>query len=58
LTGSGTPEAIAAVEAIVKDIRRVTVHEIAAHLDINDGSTHHIVHDVLQFLNPLAYYFL
>jgi ribosomal protein S25 len=44
-----TPEAIAAVEAIVKDNRRVTVHEIAAHLDISDGSAHHIIHDVLQF---------
>jgi hypothetical protein len=44
-----TPEAIAAVKAIVKDNRRVTVHEIAAHLDISDGSAHHIVHDVLQF---------
>ena len=28
-----TPEATAAVEAIVKENRRVTVHEIAAHLD-------------------------
>jgi len=44
-----TPEAIAAVEAIVKDNRCVTVHEIAAHLDMSDGSAHHIVHDVLQF---------
>jgi Mlc titration factor MtfA (ptsG expression regulator) len=43
-----TPEAIAAVEAIVKDNRRVTVHEIAAHLDMSDGSAQHIVH-VLQF---------
>jgi len=44
-----TPEAIAAVEAIVKENRRVTVHEIAAHLDMSHGSAHHIVHDVLQF---------
>ena len=44
-----TPEAIAAVEAIVKENRRVTVHEIAAHLDMSHGSEHHIVHDVLQF---------
>jgi len=44
-----TPEAIAAVEPIVKDNRRVTVHEIAAHMDMSDGSAHHIVHDVLQF---------
>ena len=33
-----TPEAIAAVEAIVKDNSRVTVHEIAAHLDMSVGS--------------------
>ena len=43
-----TPEAIAAVEAIVKENRRVTAHEIAARLDMSHGSTHHIVHDVLQ----------
>jgi hypothetical protein len=29
-----TPEAIAAVEAIVKENRRVAVYEIAAHLDM------------------------
>jgi len=44
-----TPEVIAAVEAIVKENRCVTVHEIAAHLDMSHGSAHHIVHDVLQF---------
>ena len=44
-----TPEAIAAVEAIVKENRRVTAHEIAARLDMSHGSAHHIVHDVLQF---------
>ena len=44
-----TPEAIAAVEAIMKENRRVTVNEIAAHLDMSHGSAHHIVHDVLQF---------
>jgi len=40
-----TPEAISAVEAIVKENRRVTVNEIAAHLDMSHGSAHHIVHD-------------
>jgi hypothetical protein len=30
-----TPEVIAAVDAIVKENRRVTVHEIAARLDIS-----------------------
>jgi len=45
-----TPEAIAAVEAIVKENRRVTVNEKAAHLDVSHGSAHHIVHDVLQYL--------
>jgi len=44
-----TPEATAAVEAIVKENRRVTVNEIAAHLDMSHGSAHHIVHDILQF---------
>jgi len=44
-----TPEAIAAVEALVKENRRVTVHEIASHVDMSHGSAHHIVHDALQF---------
>jgi len=44
-----TPEAIAAVEAIVKENRCVTVNEIAAHVDMSHGSAHHILHDVLQF---------
>jgi len=44
-----TPEAIAAVVAIVKENRRVTVNEIASHLDMSHGSAHRIVHHVLQF---------
>ena len=44
-----TPEAIAAVEAIMDENRCVTVNEIAAHLDMIHGSAHHIVHHVLQF---------
>jgi len=42
---SVTPETTAAVEAILRENRRVTVNEIAAHLDISHGSAHHIVHD-------------
>jgi hypothetical protein len=37
-----TPEAIAAVEAIMKENRRVTV---AAHIDMRHGSAHRIVCD-------------
>jgi len=44
-----TPAVTAAIEAIVKENRRVTVHEIAAHMDMSHGSAHHIVHDVLRF---------
>jgi hypothetical protein len=44
-----TPEANAAVETIVKENCRVTVNEIAAHLDMSHGSPHHNVHDFLQF---------
>jgi predicted transcriptional regulator len=40
-----TPEATAAVEAIVKENHRVTVNEIAAHLDMSHASAHHIVHN-------------
>jgi DNA-binding IclR family transcriptional regulator len=50
-----TPEAIAAVEAIVKANRRVTVNEIAAHLDMSHGSAHYIVHDFLQFRKYLIF---
>jgi predicted transcriptional regulator len=45
-----TPEANAAVETIVKENHRITVNEIAAHLDMSHGSAHHIIHDFLQFL--------
>ena len=44
-----TPQAIVAVEAIVKENRRITVNEMAARLDMGHGAAHHIVHDVLQF---------
>jgi len=37
------PEAIAAVETIVKENRRVTVNEIAGHLNMSHGSAHHII---------------
>jgi len=40
-----TPEAIATAEVIVKENRRVTVNEIAAHLVVSHGSAHHIVRD-------------
>jgi len=40
-----TPEAIAADGAIVKENRRVTVNEIAAHLDMSHGSAQNIVHN-------------
>jgi len=35
-----TPEAIDAVEAIMKENHRVTVNEINAHLDMSHGSAH------------------
>ena len=50
-----TPEAIAAVEAIVKENCHVTVIEIAARLDMSHGSAHHIVHDVLQIKKYLIF---
>jgi hypothetical protein len=50
-----TPEAIAAVEAIVKENRHVTVNETAAHLDMSHGSAHYIVHDFLQFHKYLIF---
>jgi len=44
-----TSEAIAAVEAMVRENRCVTVNEIAAHMVKSKGSAHRIVHDILQF---------
>jgi hypothetical protein len=44
-----TPEAIAADEAIVKENRRVTVNEMAGHLDMGHGSAHRVVHDVIMY---------
>jgi len=38
-----TQGAIAAVEAIVKENRRVTVNETVTYLDMSHGSAHHIV---------------
>jgi len=40
-----TREANAAVEAIVKENRRITVNEITAHVDMSHGSAHRIVRD-------------
>ena len=40
-----TPEAIAGVEAIMKENCRITVNETAAHLDMSHGSAHHVVRD-------------
>jgi hypothetical protein len=48
-----TPEAIAAVETVVKENRCVTVNETAAYLDMSHGSAQHIVCDVLQFYKYL-----
>jgi hypothetical protein len=50
-----TTEVIAAVEAIVKENRRVTVNEVTAHLDMSYGSAHHIVRDVLHFHKYLLF---
>jgi flavin-binding protein dodecin len=48
-----TPEAIAAVEATMKEIRHVAVNDRAAHLDMSHGSAYQIVLDFLQFLKYL-----
>jgi hypothetical protein len=49
-----TPEATAAVEAIMKENHGVTVNEIAAHLDRSHGSAHHIVYDFSAVLQDAA----
>ena len=50
-----TPDAIASVEAIVKENHCVTVNEIAAHLDMSHGSAHRIVNEFLQFHKYLIF---
>ena len=37
-----TPEAVAGIQAIVKENRRVTLNEIAARLDMSHGSAAYI----------------
>jgi hypothetical protein len=48
-----TPEAIAAVEATIKEIHRIAVNNRAAHLDMSHGSAYQIVLAFLQFLKYL-----
>ena len=50
-----TPETIAAVEAIGKENRRVTVNEITTYLDISHGSAHHIVRDFCSYASYMRY---
>jgi ribosomal protein S25 len=45
-----TPEVIAAVEAIMKENRCVTVNEIAAHLDMSHGLARRIVYEFSEVL--------
>jgi len=47
-----TPEATATAEAIVKENRRVTVNDIAAHLAMSHGSVHNIVRDSFIRIQP------
>jgi len=44
-----TEDNIAAVENVIRGKRRVTVKEVASLLDISVGSTHHIIHNELEF---------
>lgn len=43
-----TPNAIAAVEALLKEYRCIKVDDIAIRMEVGEGSAHHIVRDVLQ----------
>jgi hypothetical protein len=44
-----TPENIAAVKALIRKNRQVTVDEIDTIVDLSHSSAHHIIHDVFQF---------
>ena len=44
-----TPEAVQAVEGLIRSDRRVTLDEIATSLDISHGTVHTIVHEKLHF---------
>ena len=44
-----TPEAVQAVEDLIKSDRRVTLDEIATKLDISHGTVYAIVHEKLHF---------
>jgi histone-lysine N-methyltransferase SETMAR len=44
-----TPNAIATVERVLRENRRVTIDKVAGELKISHGSAHHIIHDMLQY---------
>jgi histone-lysine N-methyltransferase SETMAR len=44
-----TPNAIAAVERVIRENGWVTIDEVAGELKISHGSSHHMIHDVLQY---------
>jgi hypothetical protein len=50
-----TREVTAAVETIMKENGRVTVNEIAAHLDISHGTARRVVCDVLHLYMYLMF---
>ena len=45
-----TPEAVQAVEDLIRSDRRVTLDEIVTNLDISHGTQHAIVSEKLHFL--------
>ena len=44
-----TPEMVAGVERVLREIRRITLNEVVSKLNISHGSAHHIIHNVLGF---------
>jgi Mn-dependent DtxR family transcriptional regulator len=42
-------QAIAEAEHVIRDNRRIKVNEVAAMLDVSQGSAHHTIDDMLQF---------
>lgn len=49
-----TAAAIARVESLIKENRRLTVEEISTLTSLSHGSTHHIIHDLLKFRKVCA----
>ena len=44
-----TPEMVAAVECLLRENHHIMLYEVVSELNMNHGSAHHIIHNMLGF---------